>query len=143
MRNSKVRSERCFPLLYHYYFLPLLLVFQIKSIFYMCTLYSAPIWTNHISHHIHTSDNNPIRFINSLRIWIKVHRNCFFRVLLPFLSLKIDINWLRITSTTPSCSGSIPPQKSWANSVLGVVFSYTMPKMVFHYSHRFSWEKTL
>ena len=42
------------------------------------------------------------------------------------------------TSITPSCSGPIPAQKSRGNSVLGVVFSYTMPKMVFHYSHRFS-----
>ena len=36
----------------------------------------------------------------------------------------------------------IPAQKSRGNSVLGVVFSHTMPKMDFHYSHRFSWEKT-
>ena len=61
---------------------------------FVCTLYSAPIWTNHISHHIHTSDNNPIGFINSLRLWLKVHINCFFRCLLPVISLKIDINWL-------------------------------------------------
>ena len=42
------------------------------------------------------------------------------------------------TSTTPSCGGPIPAQKSRGNSVLGVVFSHTMPKMDFHYSHRFS-----
>ena len=39
------------------------------------------------------------------------------------------------TSTTPSCSGPIPAQK------IGVVFSHTKPKMDFHYSHCFSWEK--
>ena len=27
------------------------------------------------------------------------------------------------------------------NSELGVVFSHTMPKIDFYYSHRFSWEK--
>lgn len=63
---------------------------------YMCTFYSAPIWTNHISHHIHTSDNNPIGFINSLRIWLKVHIFFFFRSLLPVISLKIDLTWLGI-----------------------------------------------
>ena len=46
------------------------------------------------------------------------------------------------TSTTPSCSGPIPAQKSRGNSVIGVVFSHTMSKMKFHYSHRFSLEKT-
>ena len=46
------------------------------------------------------------------------------------------------TSTTPSCSGAIPAQKPRGNSVLGVVFSHTMPKMDFPYSHCFSWEKT-
>ena len=46
------------------------------------------------------------------------------------------------TSTTPRCSGPIPAQKSRGNSVLGVVFSHTMPKMDFHYSHRFSGERT-
>ena len=45
------------------------------------------------------------------------------------------------TSTTPSCSGPIPAKKSRGNSVLGAVFSHTMPKMEFDYSHRFSWEK--
>jgi len=45
------------------------------------------------------------------------------------------------TSTTPSCSGPIPAQMSRGNSVPGVIFSHTMPKMDFHYSHRFSWEK--
>ena len=33
-------------------------------------------------------------------------------------------------------------QKSRGNTVLGVVFSLTMPKIDFHYSYRFSWEKT-
>ena len=47
-------------------------------------------------------------------------------------------NIIKKTSTTPSCSGPISAQKSWGNSVLGVVFSHTMPKMDFHYSHRFS-----
>ena len=45
------------------------------------------------------------------------------------------------TSTTPSCSGPIPAQKLRGNSVLGVIFSHTIPKMDFCYSHRFSWEK--
>ena len=35
-----------------------------------------------------------------------------------------------------------PGTKVRGNSVLGVVFSHTMPKMDFRYSHRFSWEKT-
>ena len=38
---------------------------------------------------------------------------------------------IRKTSTTPSCSGPIPAQKSRGNSVPGVVFSLTMPKNVF------------
>ena len=42
------------------------------------------------------------------------------------------------TSTTPSCSGPIAAQKSRGNSVPGAVFSHKMPKMDFHYSHRFS-----
>ena len=42
------------------------------------------------------------------------------------------------TSTIPSCSGPIPAQKLRGNSVPGVVFSQTMPKMDFRYSHRFS-----
>ena len=45
------------------------------------------------------------------------------------------------TSTTLSCSGPIPAQESRGNSRLGVVFSHTIPKMDFRYSHRFSWEK--
>ena len=49
---------------------------------------------------------------------------------------------IKITSTTPSCSGPIPARKSRCKSELGVLFSDTMPKMDFHYSHRFSWEKT-
>ena len=35
------------------------------------------------------------------------------------------------TSTTTSCSRPIPAQKSRGNSVLGVKFSHTMPKMDF------------
>ena len=35
------------------------------------------------------------------------------------------------TSTTPSCSGPIPAEKSRGNSVLGVVFSHKMPKWIF------------
>ena len=42
------------------------------------------------------------------------------------------------TSTTLSCSGPIPAQKARGNFVLGVVFSHTMPKMGFHYTHRFN-----
>ena len=38
------------------------------------------------------------------------------------------------TSTTPSCSGPIPAQKSRGISVLGVVFSHMMSKMDFHFS---------
>ena len=45
------------------------------------------------------------------------------------------------TSTTPSFSWPIPSQKIWGNSVPGVIFSHTMPKIDFHYSNRFSWEK--
>ena len=39
-------------------------------------------------------------------------------------------------STTSSCNGPIPSQKSRGNSVLGVIFSHTMPRMDVHYSHR-------
>ena len=42
------------------------------------------------------------------------------------------------TSTMLSCSGPIPAQKSRGNSVLGVIFSHTLPKMDFRYFHRFS-----
>ena len=45
------------------------------------------------------------------------------------------------TSTTPSCSGPIPAQKSRANSVPGAIFSHLMFEMNFYYFHRFSWEK--
>ena len=45
------------------------------------------------------------------------------------------------TSTTPSCSGPIPTQKSRANSVPGAIFSTLMFEMNFYYFHRFSWEK--
>ena len=37
------------------------------------------------------------------------------------------------TSTTPSCSRPIPAENIRSNSVSGVVFSHTMPKMDFHY----------
>ena len=47
--------------------------------------------------------------------------------------------WLKKKSTTPSCNGPIPAQKIQGNSVPGTVFSHTMPKMDFYYSHRFSW----
>ena len=40
-----------------------------------------------------------------------------------------------------AAAGRSRHKKSQGNSVLGVVFSQTMPKMDFHYSHRFSWEK--
>ena len=62
---------------------------------------------------------------------------CFMVRTINHLTLKL----IR-TSTTPSCSGPILAQKSRDNSVLGVAFSHTMPKMDFRYSHRFSWEKT-
>ena len=55
------------------------------------------------------------------------------------ISLIISIE-THITSTTPSCSGPVLAQKSRGNSVLGVVFSHTIPKMDFHFSQRFSWE---
>ena len=38
--------------------------------------------------------------------------------------------------------GPIPAQKSRGNSVLGVVFSHTMPRIYFQYFHRFIWEET-
>ena len=43
-----------------------------------------------------------------------------------------------ITRTTPSCRGPIPAQKTRGNSVPGIVFSHTMPKMDSRYSHRFT-----
>ena len=48
---------------------------------------------------------------------------------------------LKNTSTTPSCRGPIPAQKSQDNSVLGVVFPHMMPEMDFHYSHRLGEKK--
>ena len=45
------------------------------------------------------------------------------------------------TSTTPSCSGPIPAQKSRANSVPGDIFSHLMFEMNLYHFHRFSWEK--
>ena len=45
------------------------------------------------------------------------------------------------TSTTPSCSGPIPAQKSRANSVPGDIFSHLMFEMYLYHFHRFSWEK--
>ena len=45
------------------------------------------------------------------------------------------------TSTTPSCSGPLPPLKIQCNSVPGVAFPHTMLKMNFYYSHRFIREK--
>ena len=44
------------------------------------------------------------------------------------------------TSTTPSCSGPIPAQKSRANSVPGAIFSHLMFEMNFYHFHSFSWE---
>ena len=63
--------------------------------------------------------------------------------------LHVSTAWAINLSTTltliqfqcDSLCGPIPAQKSLGNSELGVVFSHTMPKMDFHYSHRFSWEK--
>ena len=54
---------------------------------------------------------------------------------------QMKIKTIKKTNTTPSCSGPIPAQKTRGHSVLGVVFSHTMHKMDFHYSHCFSWEK--
>ena len=83
--------------------------------------------------------------------WIKVPFFLFrvWRLLWSFFSV-IHINWwerkkwqkkyhTQKTSTTQSCRGPIPAQKSRGNSVPGVVFSHTMPKMDSRYSHRFSW----
>ena len=47
----------------------------------------------------------------------------------------------RQTNTAPSCSGPIPTQKSWVNSVPGAIFSHLMFEMHFYHFHRFSWEK--
>ena len=58
-------------------------------------------------------------------VWIPL--NC-----MPILFIKREKK--KETSTTPSCSGPIPAQKSLGNSVRGVLFSETMPKM----DHRFS-----
>ena len=41
-----------------------------------------------------------------------------------------------------SCSGPIPTQNLQGNAVQGVVYSHMMLKMDFHYSYRFSLEKT-
>ena len=50
--------------------------------------------------------------------------------------------WFKLqTSTTPSCSGPIPAQKSRANSVPGDIFSHLMFEMNLYHFHRFSWEK--
>ena len=62
--------------------------------------------------------------------------NLLEHTLLLFLHYKIST--IIETSTMPSCSGPIPAQQSRGNSVLGVVFSHTMLKMDFHYSHRVS-----
>ena len=66
---------------------------------------------------------------------IIISLRCSCWVYLHELSIIIYINTWSIvnvfkTSTTPNCSGPIPAQKSLGNSVLGVVFSYTMPKIV-------------
>ena len=53
-------------------------------------------------------------------------------------SLEMGKEKRRKTTTTPSCGGPILAQKSRDNLVLGVVFSHMMPRMDFHYSHRFS-----
>ena len=47
------------------------------------------------------------------------------------------------TSTTPSCSGPILTQKLRLNSVPRTAFSHPMPKIDFHYFHRFSQEKMI
>ena len=79
-----------------------------------------------------TSDAHPYDFHKILFCILKT----FFHIVLIHLIICL---WM--TSTTPSCSGSIPAQNSRGNSVLGVIFSHTMPKMDFRYSHRFSWER--
>ena len=56
--------------------------------------------------------------------------------------LLLDYVIIRQASITPSCSGPIPAQKKWVNLVPEAVLSHTMPQMDFHYSHRFSREKT-
>ena len=45
------------------------------------------------------------------------------------------------TSTTPSCSGPIPAQRSRENSLPGAIFSHIMFEMNFYHFHSFSWEK--
>ena len=61
-----------------------------------------------------------------------------------FINLNPICDFVQVnTSTTPSCSGSIPAQRIWSNLVPGhrAVFSHTMPKMDLYYSHRVSWGK--
>ena len=90
-----------------------------------------------------------ISFSWFLYVWVSISfphlyksaETCLF-YFLSWLYHNSDPLTLIRTSITPSCSGTIPAQKSRGNSVLAVIFSHTMPKMDFHYSHRFSWEKT-
>ena len=72
-------------------------------------------------------------YLNDENVGVRV-----WDVLIKVLKFADDMAIFSKTSTTPSCSGSIPAQKSRGDSVLGVVFSHTMPKMDFRYSHRFS-----
>ena len=66
---------------------------------------------------------------------------------IPITNIIYSIMNLRKTSTTPSCSGLLPAQKSiiiiQCNSVPGVTFPHTLLKMNFYYSHRFIRKNTL
>ena len=81
--------------------------------------------------------------VGRANLFFSLQQNVTIVAFLPFkIFFFIIKNKNKKTSTTPSCSGPILAQKSLGNSVLRVVSSHTMPKMIFHYSHRFSWEKT-
>ena len=73
--------------------------------------------------------------LNKLQIWSENNKMEFHPGKCQLLRIT---NKIKKTSTTPSCSGPIPAQKSRGNSVLGVVFSHIMPKKDFRYSYRFS-----
>ena len=70
-----------------------------------------------------------------------VLRTCYTLVTYASYGVILLYGHIEKKKTSTSCSGPISAQKSWCNSVLVVLFSNTMPKKDFHYSHRFSWEK--
>ena len=77
------------------------------------------LYTIHTLTHIHTYMRDVIIAIDGLVIMVII----------------------RETSTTPSCSGPIPEQKSEANLVPAAVFSHQMLEMDLNHFHRFSWGK--